>query len=81
MIDQQVILKNDRDRRTFEWLRKTVGDGAIAGAIERLAGERQPYLSNLCKVLDLTPPPDLDVTDKETALRNLAAIRAKMKFR
>lgn len=81
MINEQVILKNDRDRRTFEWLRKTAGDDAIAGAIARLAGHRQPYLSNLCKVLELTPPPDLDVTDKETALRNLAEIRATLKFR
>lgn len=75
-MENQVILNNDRDRRTFAWLCQQVGDAAISQAISGLPGERKPYVSNLCKVLGMEPPANLVITDRETALSHLAAIRA-----
>lgn len=75
-MENQVILNNDRDRRTLTWLRHQAGDDAITRAISGLPGDRKPYVSNLCKILGLTPPANLVITDRETALSHLAALRA-----
>jgi hypothetical protein len=79
-MEDQVILNNDRDRRTFTWLRQKAGDDAVAQAIAGLSGARKPYVSNLCKVLGLAPPTALEKTDREVAQTNLAAIRATLKM-
>jgi hypothetical protein len=42
---------NGKDRQTLEWLRRQVGDTAIAGAIERCAGPGKPYVSAICRRL------------------------------
>ena len=75
-MEDQVILNNDQDRRTFAWLRMQVGDEAITNAISGLSGARKPYVSNLCKVLAIIPPVDLEKTDRDIALQNLAKIRS-----
>lgn len=73
-----VIIANDRDRRTLAWLRDQVGDEAIRGAVDQLAGNRRPYLSNVAKVLGVALPRDLEVVDRETARARLAALRAQL---
>jgi len=40
-----------------------------------LAGNRRLYVSNLAKVLGLTPPPDLRIAPREVALRHLEKMR------
>jgi hypothetical protein len=73
-----VIVANERDRRTLAWLRDQVGDEAIRGAVDQLAGNRRPYLSNVAKVLGVALPRDLEVVDRETARARLAALRAQL---
>jgi hypothetical protein len=80
-MEDQVILNNDRDRRTFAWLRQQAGDAAVVQAIAGLSGARKPYVSNLCKVLGMSPPAKLETTDRETALSNLAAIKATLQMK
>lgn len=77
--DLGVIISNDRDRRTFAWLKSHVGETAIVAAVEQLAGNRKPYLSNIAKALAVDLPKDLMATDRETALKHLAALQAKLK--
>lgn len=74
----QIIVENERDRRTLQWLIGTVGQDAILDAIQRIPGNRRPYVSNVAKVLGLTPPKDLEIADRETARRYLEAIRKQL---
>ena len=74
----QIIVENERDRRTLQWLIDTVGQDAILDAIQRIHGNRRPYVSNVAKVLGVTPPKDLEIADRETALRHLEAIRKQL---
>lgn len=73
-----LIINNDRDRRTLDWLRSQVDDAAIANAICQLSGSRKPYVSNVCKQLGLVAPAVLEITSKEKAQEHLAAIRQKL---
>lgn len=75
-LDSRVILANDRDRRTWAWLRRNVDQGALVAAFDALAGRRRPYLSNLCKVLQIKPPSDLELPDRDTVAAHLAKVRA-----
>ena len=74
----QIIVENERDRRTLQWLIDTVGENAILDAIQRIPGNRRPYVSNVAKVLGVTPPKDLEIADRETARRYLEAIRKQL---
>lgn len=59
MIDEkkvQVIIENERDERTLAWLQSQFSDGEIIAAITSIKGRRRAYLSNVCKVLLVTPP-------------------------
>lgn len=71
-MDDLVVLVNDRDRRTFAWLRNRVGDDAIRAAVDQLAGARKPYISNLCKALGVTAPADLSLSSRDDAKGHLA---------
>lgn len=51
------IVTSDRDRRAVEWLKGQVGPDAVADAVDKLAGNRRPYPSNVAKVLGLSLPP------------------------
>lgn len=75
-LENRVILANDRDRRTWAWLQAHVDRGALVAALDALAGSRRPYLSNLCKVLQVKPPADLELPDRDTVAAHLANVRA-----
>lgn len=74
----QVVLMNDRDRRTLQWLRDSVGDDRVAAAIQQISGERKPYLTNICKVLGVTPPSGVRVTEAQDARKHLEVLRAAL---
>lgn len=76
---QGIIIVNERDRRTLQWLINHVGEAAISAAVAQLAGNRKPYLSNIAKALGVDLPKDLMAADRETALKHLAALQAKLK--
>jgi hypothetical protein len=76
-LDGLVVVANERDRRTLAWLIATVGEPAILEACSALAGGRRPYVSNLCKVLQVIPPQDvLREARAVTASQQLRNIRA-----
>lgn len=51
-----VVVVNDRDRRSLAWLVQQVGEQAVADAVKRLSGLRRPYATNVAAVLGLTLP-------------------------
>ena len=74
-----VIIESPRDERVLGWLIDQVGELAVEEACSRLAGSRRAYVSNVAKVLGVTPPVDLALASKEDALRQLEAIRRILK--
>lgn len=74
-----VIVDSERDRRTLEWLIAQVGEGAVEDACTRLAGQRKPYVSNVAKVLGLTPPEALKASAPAEARQQLAVIKTMLK--
>jgi hypothetical protein len=79
MMEHLVRVYNERDRRTLEWLRRHVGDSAIAVTVERCAGSGKPYLSAVCRHLGVKTPV-FSVPHRQTpspvAEESLAAIRS-----
>lgn len=77
-MEHLVRVHNEKDRRTLEWLRRHVGDAALAAAVERCAGSGKPYLSAVCRRLGVRVP-DLSVPRRQTsspiAEHSLATIR------
>ena len=78
-MEHLIRICNEEDRRTLDWLRKHVGDAAIALAVERYAGSGKPYLSAVCRHLGVQTP-DFSVPRRQTsgsiALHSLATIRS-----
>lgn len=74
----QVVVLNDRDRRTLAWLRIEVGDQAVADAVASLSGGQKPYLTNLCRILGKKPPDNLKSTGSEQAKQHLAGLHAML---
>ena len=68
------IIESRRDQQVLDWLVLKVGEEAVARACEQLAGTRRAYVSNIAKVLNLSPPADLALTSREDALHHLEAI-------
>lgn len=75
----EILIESDRDRRTYDWLLAQVGAAALQDACLSLAGNRRLYVSNLAKVLELTPPADLAIAPRESALRHLEKMREMLK--
>lgn len=55
-MEHLVRVYNEKDRQTLEWLRRHVGDAALAAAVERCAGSGKPYLSAVCRRLGVRVP-------------------------
>jgi len=76
-MEHLVRVYNEKDRLTLEWLRRHVGDAAIAKAVEQCAGSGKPYLSAVCRRLGVRVPESSVTrqTSSPIAERSLAAIR------
>ena len=74
-MDDRVVISNERDRRTWDWLCANADAAAIDAAFSKLAGGRKPYVSNLCKVLGLSPPESLELASPDTARLHLERFR------
>ncbi|KIF83941.1 hypothetical protein [Noviherbaspirillum autotrophicum] len=74
-----VIVKSDRDQRTLDWLVAQVGESVVEGACTKLAGARKPYVSNIAKILGLTPPDEMMQTPRDTAKQRIAVIKQMLK--
>lgn len=78
-MEHLVRVRNERDRRALEWLRQQVGDAAVVTAVERCAGAGKPYLSVLCRYLQVRLPTFSIPRRRATspaAEQSLAAIRS-----
>ena len=69
-----LIVESKRDQRVLDWLVSQVGEESIANACMQLPGARKLYVSNIAKVLGLSPPADLAVASREEAQRHLEVI-------
>ncbi|MCP3022719.1 hypothetical protein [Cupriavidus basilensis] len=81
-MEHLVRVQNEYDRQVLAWLRERVGDAAVQAAAQRLAGDRKPYLSTICRSLNITPPARRTLraqsnrASREVGDRYLASIRA-----
>ncbi|MCP3723962.1 hypothetical protein M3I53_12625 [Paraburkholderia sp. CNPSo 3272] len=55
-MEHLVRVHTENDRQTLEWLRRHIGDAAIAAAIHRCEGSGKPYLSAVCRQLGVRVP-------------------------
>jgi hypothetical protein len=55
-MEHLVRVYNEKDRQTLAWLRRHVGDAAIANAVAQCVGSGKPYLSTVCRRLDVRVP-------------------------
>jgi hypothetical protein len=55
-MEHLVRVYNEKDRRTLEWLRRHVGDAAIADAAGQCASSGKPFLSAVCRHLGVKVP-------------------------
>jgi hypothetical protein len=77
-MEHLVRVHNEWDRQTLLWLRTHFGDAAIEAAVGRYGGQSKPYLSSVCRVLGVTPPPlagSRSPMPTEAGERSLARIR------
>ncbi|MCP3711417.1 hypothetical protein M3I54_31405 [Paraburkholderia sp. CNPSo 3274] len=77
-MEHLVRVRNERDRQTLDWLRRHIGDPAIAAAIQRCDGSGKPFLSSVCKQLGVRVPEFLLPTGHSpsaAAEQSLATIR------
>jgi hypothetical protein len=80
-MEHLVRVQNEYDRQVLAWLRARVGDAVVQAAAQRLAGERKPFLSTICRSLNVTPPSrrtlraESNRASREVGDRYLASIR------
>ena len=74
-----VLVTSERDQRILDWLVSQVGLDAVEAACSRLPGRRRPFVSNIAKVLGLTPPSDLALAPPEAARHHLSELRALLR--
>ncbi|KJK25018.1 hypothetical protein AB4156_25195 [Cupriavidus sp. 2MCAB6] len=80
-MEHLVRVQNEYDRQVLAWLRARVGDAVVQAAAQRLAGERKPYLSTICRSLNIAPPSRRTLraqssrASREVGDRYLASIR------
>lgn len=77
-MEHLVRVHNEKDRQTLEWLRRNIGDAAIAAAIQRCKNPGKPYLSAVCRQLGVRAP-EFPLPPRESpspvAEQSLATIR------
>lgn len=69
------IVTNSRDQRVLDWLVSQVGQEAVLGAITNLSGARQPFPSNIAKILGITVPKDLAIAPKDEVLERVGDLK------
>lgn len=72
----EVVIQSARDQRVLNWLVSQVGAEAVAAACHQLRGQRRPYVSNLARVLRLSPPDELVLTPLNEAKIRLAQCKS-----
>ncbi|WP_233472506.1 hypothetical protein [Cupriavidus respiraculi] len=55
-MEHLIRIQNEYDRQVLVWLRARIGDTALESVARRLGGERKPYLSMICRTLNIRPP-------------------------
>lgn len=70
----RLIVESKRDQRVLEWLVSQVGEEGVADACRQLAGARRAYVSNIAKVLNLSPPDSLALASRDDTQRHLDSI-------
>lgn len=55
-MEHLVRVRNEQDRQALEWLRRNIGDAAVAAAIQRCGNPGNPYLSAVCRQLRVRVP-------------------------
>jgi hypothetical protein len=75
-----ITIFSDKDERIAAWLAATVDATAISAAVDTVTARGQkPYLSHICKQLNVRPPDavwaPVDVTAQATAAAKSKAIR------
>jgi hypothetical protein len=55
-MEHLIRIQNEYDRQVLVWLRARIGDTALESVARRLGGERKPYLSMICRSLNIRPP-------------------------
>ena len=74
-----VLVTSERDQRVLDWLVSKVGVDAVESACTLIPGRRLAYVSNVAKVLGLTPPSDLALSPPDTVRQHLANFRHLLK--
>jgi hypothetical protein len=78
-MEHLVRICNEKDRQTLDWLRRHVGDAAIAVAAQECSGSGKPYLSAVCRRLRVRTP-EFSVPRRQTsspvAEHSLATMRS-----
>lgn len=54
--DSRVIIESERDAAGYDYLVKVWGKEAVETAVDYLAGNRRPYVSNIAKLMHTTIP-------------------------
>jgi hypothetical protein len=70
-----VLVTSERDQRVLDWLVSQVGVAAVETACTLIPGSRRAYVSNLAKVLGLSPPSDLALSPPDVTRQHLANFR------
>lgn len=55
-MEHLIRIQNEYDRQVLVWLRARIGDNALEAVARRLGGERKPYLSMICRHLNIRAP-------------------------
>jgi len=80
-MEDLVRVQNEYDRLVLAWLRSHVGDRALRQAALKLSGpegrdsRRKPYLSTVCRLLGVQPPPRRTLHARSAAQRRAVGER------
>lgn len=74
-----LILSTERDHRTLAWLETQFSSEDINEAIQKVAGQRRAYLSNICKILNVSPPAQAQLTESTVAHERLTQLKQILK--